>query len=758
MIPHTIQKSGKTLCLGLIVCIVGVLAIVLPLALLPPVETAQDDDKPTFTLANYLEGTYFPQSFSMSWISDDEYIFRNSSGAIYRKKLPLLDENLFIPSMVNATINFVSPSKGYTLLQTSRKKGWRHSYTADYQVFDIINQEIIDAFLPQTIQYIAWSSKDALAYVLKNNIYLKHTVNGTAVPITTSGEENLIFNGIPDWLYEEEIFSSNVAMWWSPDGGHLAFAQFNETGVECIEYSWYGEEQYPKTISIPYPKSGTNLPKVTLFVVNVSNPDTHQKIEPPDNLADKDHYLSAVTWVNETRLCVQWMPRHQNVSYLAFCDFNSNIWKCPKYGPSKPYFGPNNTEYYRVLPNEQGYNHVHRIKSPEDSQLLTNGSWEVMAIVFVTANNLYYISNQNQTFPGTSHLYKYYISNQNQTIPGTSHLYKIFDYTKNPKISCVTCNLKIKRCQYYNAYFSLKGTYFKLLCSGPGVPMETLHHANSELEILEDNKELEKKLDELQMPIVKYHSLRMHGFDLWYQLILPPNLNKNDKHPLLLEVYGGPGSRKVSYEFKMDWATYLASTERVIVARFDGRGTAYRGNKLMHAIYRRLGTFEVEDQISVAREFSKWNYVDEDRIAIWGWSYGGYLTSMVLGAGSGVFKCGIAVAPVSSWMYYDAAYTERYMGLPTPDDNKEAYESSTVMSRAANFSTVQYLLVHGTADDNVHFQQSAHISKSLVEKGVEFSAMWYTDKDHGLSDLAHNHLYIHLSHFLEQCFDLPPNP
>uniref|UniRef100_UPI00358F8F79 dipeptidyl peptidase 4-like isoform X2 n=1 Tax=Myxine glutinosa TaxID=7769 RepID=UPI00358F8F79 len=748
-------KSGKTLCLGLIVCIVAVLAIVLPLTLLLPVETSQDD-KTTFTLADYLNGSYSPRSLSLTWISDSEYIFMNSSGDVYRRRLPELDEYLFIHNWTNASINFVSPSKDYILLETNKKKGWRHSYTADYHVIDIINRRTTDTFPLQTIQYIAWSSKDSLAYVFENDIHLMQTVNDTAVSITTSGQDNLIFNGIPDWLYEEEIFSSKVAMWWSPDGGHLAFAQFNETGVECIEYSFYGEGQYPETISIPYTKAGTNLPKVTLFVVNVSDPGVHQKIEPPDNLADKDHYLAAVTWVNETRLCVQWMPRHQNASYLAFCDLSNTIWRCPKdyqtiemsktgwiglYGPSKPFFGQDKTEYYRVLPSKQGYNHVHRIKSPDVTQQLTNGSWEVMAIVFVSADYLYYVSNQNDTFPGTSHLYK--ISKYN---------------TNNPYISCVTCNLNIERCQYYNAYFSLKGTFFKLMCSGPEVPMETLHDTHSELVILEDNKELENRLHGLDRPKVEYGSLHMHGFDLWYQLILPPNLNKNHKHPLLIDVYGGPGSRKVAYKFKMDWAAYLASTERVIVARFDGRGTAYRGNKLLHAIYRRLGTFEVEDQISAARAFSEWAYVDEDRIAIWGWSYGGYVTSMVLGAGSGVFKCGIAVAPVSSWMYYDAAYTERYMGLPTPDDNKAAYESSTVMARAANFSTVKYLLVHGTADDNVHFQQSAHISKSLVENGIEFSAMWYTDKDHGLSDKAQKHLYIHLSNFLKQCFDLHPDP
>ncbi|TMS06347.1 Dipeptidyl peptidase 4 [Larimichthys crocea] len=173
----------------------------------------------------------------------------------------------------------------------------------------------------------------------------------------------------------------------------------------------------------------------------------------------------------------------------------------------------------------------------------------------------------------------------------------------------------------------------------------------------------------------------------------------------------------------------------------------------MHAIYRRLGTFEVEDQITAVRRFIDMGFIDKDRIAIWGWSYGGYVTSMALGAGTGLFKCGIAVAPVAKWEYYDAVYTERYMGTPT--ENSDSYKNSSVTARAENFKSVGYLLVHGTADDNVHFQQAAQISKALVDQQVDFEVMWYTDRDHHLRGSAARHIYSLMSHFLQKCLINP---
>lgn len=254
------------------------------------------------------------------------------------------------------------------------------------------------------------------------------------------------------------------------------------------------------------------------------------------------------------------------------------------------------------------------------------------------------------------------------------------------------------------------------------------------------------------MPTMRRGTINIAGYDLWYQMVLPPGFSESKKYPLLIDVYAGPCSQKVDYLYRVNWATYLASTEKIIVASFDGRGSGYQGDEIMHKLYQRLGTDEVEDQITAAKEFTKWDYIDKDRVAIWGWSYGGYVTSMVLGSdnNNGVFKCGMAVAPVSKWKFYDSIYTERYMNPPWM--NQDAYDTTTVTARAKNFHKVQYLLVHGTADDNVHFQQAAEISEALVDEQVDFEAMWYTDKDHGLGGSAYQHVYTHMSHFLLRCF------
>uniref|UniRef100_A0A8C3CWV2 Dipeptidyl peptidase 4 n=1 Tax=Cairina moschata TaxID=8855 RepID=A0A8C3CWV2_CAIMO len=562
----------------------------------------------------------------------------------------------------------------YIFLQILKNYHRRHSYTASYYIYDFNTSSILDeTLLHNNTQYISWSPVGhKLAYVWNNNIYIKASPTAAPVQITSNGEENKIFNGIPDWVYEEEMFGTHSALWWSPNGNFVAYARFNDTEVPVIEYSFYSEDtlQYPKTIRIPYPKAGAKNPTVQFFIVNTLVPGFDSaEISPPEEIRSGDHYLSVVTWVTDERICLQWLRRIQNFSVLTVCDFENTTrnWTCPQ-------------EKQRTEESTTGW--IGRV------------SVQFLELV-------------------------------------------LLESSPNPT-KCVSCDLNQERCQYYSVSFSNDAQYYQLNC-----------HV---LRYLENNTELDNSLKDIQMPSKKTDSITV---DLWYQMILPPHFDSSKKYPLLLEVYAGPCSQKVDYVFRINWATYLASTEQIIVATFDGRGSGYQGDEIMHAINRKLGTYEVEDQISAARKFSEMSFVDKDRIAIWGWSYGGYVTSMVLGSGSGVFKCGIAVAPVSRWQYYDSIYTERYMGLPTESDNLKNYNSSTVMARAEKFKEVEYLLIHGTADDNVHFQQAAQIAKALVEAEVDFQAMWYTDKDHSITGQAHKHIYTHMSHFIKQCFSLP---
>uniref|UniRef100_A0A8C1ED11 Dipeptidyl-peptidase 4 n=1 Tax=Cyprinus carpio carpio TaxID=630221 RepID=A0A8C1ED11_CYPCA len=579
------------------------------------------------------------------------------------------------------------------------------------------------------------------AFVWQNDVFVKETPTSAFMQVTTDGAHNQILNGIPDWVYEEEMFSTNFALWWSPNGRFVAYAKFNDSGVHNIEYTWYGEGQYPETVLIPYPKAGTPNPTVELFVFD-TNTTTATEVLVPSDVGAGEHYLSTVTWASDERIAVQWQKRTQNYVALKTYDFSGNAWTESSlvhltswtiFSPDEPVFRPDGSSCYYIMSDEKHFKHlVYFI--PTARSFLTTGNWEVTSILKVTNDAVYYVSNEHNASPGQRNVYKI-------TIKGDSHSER----------ECLTCTLNADRCKYNSALFSTKGTYYLMSCSGTYIPGTNLLNFSKrfflEVRVLEDNKDLENTLQDIAMPSVMHGTLKIGEFG---KMILPPKFDKSKKYPLLIDVYAGPCSQKSDFRFRVGWSTYLASTEKVIVASFDGRGSGYQGDKIMHALYKRLGTYEVEDQITAARHFIDMGFIDKNRVAIWGWSYGGYVTSMVLGAGSGVFKCGMAVAPVSKWEYYDSIYTERYM--LTPAENQAFYDNSTVTGRAKNFKWVQYLLVHGTADDNVHFQQAAQISKALVDEQVDFDAMWYTDEDHSLGGSANQHVYTHMSHFLKNCF------
>uniref|UniRef100_A0A8C2YDP0 Fibroblast activation protein alpha n=1 Tax=Coturnix japonica TaxID=93934 RepID=A0A8C2YDP0_COTJA len=514
------------------------------------------------------------------------------------------------------------------------------------------------------IQYISWSPVGhKLAYVYQNNIYLKQSPREAPIKLTSDGKENEIFNGIPDWVYEEEMLATKYALWWSPSGKYLAYVQFNDSDIPVIEYSYFGEDQYPRKIIIPYPKAGAKNPTVKVFIVDTTNTEAFGPKE-------VDHYFTWLTWVTDNRVGVQWLKRIQNFSVLAICDFNenSNTWDCPE-------------SQQHIEESQTGWAGGFFVSAP---YFTSDGSSQskFSSLMYLTNDAIFYSSNEFEGYPGRRNIYKISI--------GSKPIRKL----------CITCSLRKERCQYYTARFSERSKYYALICYG------------------------------------------MY------------NVSISKKYPLLIQVYGGPCSQNVKHTFSISWITYLASKEGIIVALVDGRGTAYQGDKILHAVYRRLGVYEVEDQISAVKKFIEMGFIDEKRIAIWGWSYGGYVSSLALGSGSGVFKCGIAVAPVSSWEYYASIYTERFMGLPVESDNLEHYKNSTVMARAKNFQNVEYLLIHGTADDNVHFQNSAQIAKALVNAQVDFQAMWYTDQNHGIPGLSSKHLYTHMTHFLKQCFSM----
>nr|XP_020441758.1 dipeptidyl peptidase 4-like [Monopterus albus] len=720
---NSLQVSIAKVLLGVFGVAVVVILIAVPAAIYLQEDQGGNKKQRAFTLEDVFNNSLKPKSYNMRWISDHEYLHK-SEGSVYlynvvtNKVSEFLSSEKFMEK--NAEDYQLSADRKYVAFMSNYTKLWRHSFTASYSLYD---QEL-NAF-----QYFAWAPEgNKLAFVWENDAYIKTSPVSPAQQVTFNGKENEILNGIPDWVYEEEMFSSNQGLWWSPTGKYVAYAEFNDTGVHLMEYSWYGENQYPSTVSIPYPKPGTPNPVVKLFVVDTDNTTKITEVVVPASFSSSEHYLASVTWVTDNRIAVQWLKRVQTHLILQIYKFSGSTWDpvehlevtsssgwIGRFSPPEPVFAPDMHSYYLLMSDTKGYKHIHHVVNGTATPI-TFGEWEVIDILKVTADSVYYSSNQEGNKPGGRNVYK---------------------WTKQQETKCLTCSIHGgKDCQYNSAYLSHNASFYRMSCN--------------ELKPLEDNNAFRSMISDIQMPSMSRGFFRLGGYNLWFQMFFPPGFEKDKKYPLLIDVYAGPCSQKADFAYRVSWSTYLASTEKIIIASFDGRGSGFQGDKIMHEIYKRLGTYEVEDQITAAKEFIKMGFIDKDRVAIWGWSYGGYVTSMVLGSGSGVFKCGIAVAPVSKWEYYDSIYTERYM--LEPSENNLAYTNSTVTERAKNFHSVQYLLIHGTADDNVHFQQAAEISESLVEEQVDFEAMWYTDKDHGLDGSAYQHVYTHMSHFLQRCF------
>lgn len=728
-------------------------AVVIILITIPAIYLNKSAPKKLFSIEDLFNDTIRWKGYSMHWISDKEYLRKSDDGSYIRYNVETKEESLYISNttfaQVDATDYFLSGDYVYVALESNYTKKWRHSYTASFTIYNRESKTFVSPVdLPPSVQYFFWGpSGNQFAYVSDYNVFLKSNVNSDAIQVTHNGKENEILNGIPDWTYEEEVFASNGALWWSTNGAYLVYAEFNDTLVHRMEYTWYGNEQYPETVSLPYPKAGSTLPTVRLFVVDTADPSRRSQLLAPASVASADHILCSVTWATDQRVAVQWLNRKQNYVIVQLYEFDGSSWAEKQkfeqtsktgwvghYVPLPLFFAEDKLSFYKVMSDSKGYKHIHYVKGGKATPI-TSGKWEVIYISKLTKDAIYFVSNEHEGSAVKRNLYRIRI--------GASHSAQ----------ECLTCELHGDRCQYNSAYFSYDASYFRMDCTGPGFPlyalMDNTGASVAELSVLEDNSELENVLSQLQMPTMKYGTFKVAGFDLWYQMMLPPNFKKSKKYPLLIDVYGGPCSQTVSYRFKLGWATYLSSSLDVIYASFDGRGSGYQGDDIMHSIYHRLGTFEVEDQLIAIRKFIDMGFVDKDRVAMWGWSYGGYVTAMALGSGSGLLKCGIAVAPVAEWEYYDAVYTERYMG--TPKENPDGYRNGSVIERAKNFKDVEFLLIHGTADDNVHFQQAAQISKALVNEQVDFEAMWYTDKNHSLRGSAYRHVYTLMSHFLKKC-------
>ncbi|XP_014667249.1 PREDICTED: dipeptidyl aminopeptidase-like protein 6 isoform X2 [Priapulus caudatus] len=760
----------------LIVCSIIVTAIVL---LTPEQEITFIGDRMTFD--QVFNGEFSTGKYSMKWLTDDEYVYRDEDGNLLLHSASVGDTRLLMDNSTFRRLNtgtyYVSPTTKYVLLAHEIQQVWRHTRLQRYSVYEVDTGALKDVYINPSdkevkLQYCGWApNEDAVAIVHNNDLYYKGDVwedAGTIVRVTATGKPDIIYNGLPDWVYEEEILSRDNAIWWSPNGKKLCYASFNDSEVSMFSFPWYGEEKdlYTTMKELRYPKAGEKNPTFMLQVIDVNTPTDIVELKAPAEMMKlPEFYFSEVTFLDDSRLSVIFQNRHQNHSVFALCEISSgdcnthytykesNGW-AQVYSP--PLFADDLKSFFYLLPQRDASNgdfmHVTMLDMSGSNDVipLTQGTFDVTSILGYNHEN---------------RLVFYLATSDNKLGARWRHVWSVGTPTAvNPKTPvCLTCKLQ-DECEYYSAYFSKDASYYTLYCRGPGVPKWTLHSIKDKepLKVLYNYTELQQSVEQTALPKKIYFEVPIKNYVVNAQMYLPVEYKETEvvQYPMLVDVgrkfYGGPGSQKVLDSFSVGWSSYLASSLGVIVVSIDGRGSNGRGNTVLYEVYRQLGVKEVEDQLLAAKFISEnYNFVDPSKMAIWGWSYGGFATlralSHDLNKGGSIYKCGMAVAPVTSYRLYDSVYTERYMGLPEPTDNYAMYEATTVMSKIENFEAVDFLLIHGEADDNVHYQNSAILMKDLQDNEIQFKAMIYPDQNHNIPRTS-KHLYRMLTNYLLDCF------
>lgn len=773
------KKSNKRkyLLIGGAAAVVIAVVVVLAVVLTGGDDTADNGNSSpvvqegdSITLEDFLTGKLSARGFNGDWTPSGKLISRDERGSVLVYD-PVTNETktLLGPEREDLLQGFkfdLSADERYLLVARGYGKIFRHSFLAIYDIVDLQDGKTIPVNVKgarQALNVVEWSPVgNSFIFVHQNNIYYKASPEADEVQITDDGAPS-IYNGIPDWVYEEEVFSTNIATWFSPDGKKIAFIKFNDTKTRLMKIPVYGppghpEYQYPHELVLHYPKAGTPNPEVNLYTVDLSNPTNKIEIAPPMAMVtpEKDHIITSVGWATGDRLITIWKNRVQNHAVITSCS-NADCMEVEEIKLtegwlelfSAPLFNKDGSQF-ALITSQDSFRHVTLLSTTTKSVVaLTTGKYVVQEILkWDTESNLiFYTANT----------------------PEDSHVLHIFAVLGQAGATpqCLSCTVESSPKQtYFNAQMSRKGNFVVLEAKGPNVPWAEMFEwsfANNAVSLkpvqsLESNTELRSKLEGKALPTVQYREIDLgNGFTSKVMLLIPPgaDLTGKIKYPLLVDVYGGPNSYAVTSSWSLGWGHHLSSNRSVIYAKIDGRGSGLRGDKLLFQLYRNLGTVEIEDQITTAQKLSEQlPFVDGSRMAIWGWSYGGYASAMALAKDTNkVFKCAVSVAPVTDWTFYDSIYTERYMGLPTVADNKAGYEQSRLTSMFEKFRNRKYMLIHGTYDDNVHFQQAMQWSRALETHDIMFKQVSYPDEDHSLAGVR-PHLYHTLGRFFSECFEL----
>lgn len=599
------------------------------------------------------------------------------------------------------------------LVMSERENIYRHSFAASYSVFDIASRKL-QVVSDGGKQELATLSPDGskVAFVRGNNLFVKDLQTNQEKQITQDGALNSIINGKCDWVYEEE-FSFSRAFDWSPDGTKIAFYRFDESRVKEFSMTKYGK-LYPEEYKFKYPKAGEDNSLVTIHVYDITDGSKKSM----DIGTETDQYIPRIKWTNTPNLlCVFRMNRLQNKLEYLFTDVVSGKSNVILTEENKKYieinddlyFSPDN-KFFLLTSVKNGFRHIY-LHGMDGRQIrqLTVGNWEVKEFLGydVKKKAIFFYSNENGPL-GQDAFVMNLDGTRKKRLTGKNG-FNTVSFSKNFKY-------------FVNTWQDINNPAVYTVCDIKG----------KELRVLENNQELKDNLAPFRHPPVEFFSFTTsEGVSLNGYMIKPVNFDPNKKYPVWMHLYGGPGSQSVVNRWgRSDYLWYrMLAQKGIISVCVDNRGTGGRGEEFEKCTYGQLGNLETIDQIEAAKYLGKLPYVDASRIGIWGWSYGGFMAAHCITRGADVFKAAIAVAPVTNWRYYDNIYTERYMGLPK--DNAKGYDDNAPMAYAKNLKG-KFLLVHGTADDNVHFQNSVELTTALLKENKQFDMFFYPNKDHGI--------------------------
>jgi len=663
-----------------------------------------------------------------------------------------------------------SPDLKKVLIATDVQSNWRHSFYAHYWIFDVASQSAEPLDLSNKkdrVQLASWSPQsDAIVFTRENNMFLRRLSSETVLQITVDGGPDL-FYGAPDWVYEEEVFQGNSVTWWAEDGKYIAFLRTDESVVPEYPVQYFisrpsgktppaGEENYPEVREIKYPKAGAPNPTVTLRFYDVEKGDVFE-VKTSDEFADDDRLITEVVWAGSTgKVIIRETNRESDILRVVLIDVLGRTGKTvrtvnvaeldggwfeisekTKYIPADPSNGRPNDGYIDTVIHDN-YDHLAYFTPLDnpDPILLTSGNWEVEnapSAVDLKNNLVYFVATKES--PIQRHVYSV-------KLDGTD-LKPLTDTTKEG---------------YYGPSFSSGAGYVLLNYDGPNIPWQKIINTpssdNSYSNVIEENPNLKEMAKKHDLPILIYSTINVDGYDLQVVERRPPHFNEKKQYPVLFYLYNGPGSQTVKKQFEIDFQAYIAASLGYIVVTVDGRGTGFIGREARSIVRGNLGYWESHDQIAAAKIWAAKKYVDASRMAIWGWSYGGFMTLKTLEQDAGqTFSYGMAVAPVTDWRFYDSIYTERYMH--TPQANPQGYEASTINNASALQQNVRFLVMHGVADDNVHMQNSLILLDKLDLAGVEnYDVHVFPDSDHGIYfHNANRIVYDKLNNWLINAFN-----